>query len=122
MIEKPLKLISIGKGWQRWSANPKQKGKEVKEAATEFKLIKNYDKYAHVKLIPRTGRMHQLRVHMSYLGHPILGDGFYSQKFNSGVFPDRHLLHASNLRFDHPMTGKELRVFAPLPEDFKKHL
>lgn len=71
---------------------------------------------------PRTGRTHQLRVHLSEMGHPILGDRQYAKKFKSTFLPSRNLLHAYRLTFKHPRTGKPLKVIAPIPLDFKEAL
>src|SRR6185295_3780661 len=68
-----------------------------------------------------TGRTHQIRVHLKSLGHPILGDSLYGWKPDPrlGVPPARVMLHAENLVLTHPISGKELDLKAPLPEDFK---
>ncbi|WP_299814179.1 RluA family pseudouridine synthase [uncultured Jannaschia sp.] len=66
-----------------------------------------------MRLMPRTGRSHQLRVHMRELGHPILGDPFYAEGA-ARDFP-RMMLHAEGLKFEHPVTGKVLRLEAPCP-------
>ena len=92
---------------------------EGKQALTEYKLLKTWDDYSFVALMPVTGRTHQLRVHMKYLNHPIVGDSAYSRKDNN--LPDATLmLHAYSLTIKLP--GEEApRTFrAPLPERFKK--
>jgi tRNA pseudouridine32 synthase/23S rRNA pseudouridine746 synthase len=66
-----------------------------------------------MRLMPRTGRSHQLRVHMREIGHPILGDPFYAEG-PARDFP-RLMLHAEGLKFEHPATGKVLRLEAPTP-------
>lgn len=71
---------------------------------------------------PLTGRTHQLRVHLSEMGHPILGDTQYGKHFKCKLRPQRHLLHARGLAFVHPVTGEKLVVKAPLPEDFEEAL
>lgn len=146
-IDYPLKLKNKGVGWQRWigikliDANSKTQEQRTKlrnqglefkskiphiakSAVTDYQVIKSYDKekYSHVKLSPKTGRMHQIRVHMLSIGHPIIGDSFYANSFQSKVFASRHLLHASKLKFKHPNTGLEIKVFAPLDEDMQKLL
>ena len=65
-----------------------------------------------MKLVPITGRSHQLRVHMLALGHPILGDPFYSE--DHADWP-RMMLHAEGLKFEHPLTGQVMRLEAPCP-------
>ena len=71
---------------------------------------------------PYTGRTHQLRVHLSSMGHPILGDSQYGKKFHCGFKALRNLLHAYSVTFKHPITGKEMKVVAPIPIDFKSAL
>ncbi len=72
--------------------------------------------FSFVLLYPKTGRTHQLRVHMKYMGHPIVGDTKYSKK--SKLIP-RQALHAYSLKFKHPTTGQFQEFTAPLPEDFQ---
>jgi 23S rRNA-/tRNA-specific pseudouridylate synthase len=69
-----------------------------------------------------TGRTHQLRVHLSEMGHPILGDLQYGKHFTCQTRPKRQLLHASLVRFKHPQTQKEIEIKAPLPQDFRETL
>ena len=83
-----------------------------KEAQTDWKVLKATDEESRVRLFPKTGRSHQLRVHMLALGHPILGDPFYSE--NPEAFP-RLMLHAEELRLRHPDGGKGMRFFAKAP-------
>jgi len=71
---------------------------------------------------PVTGRTHQLRVHLSEMGHPILGDVQYGKRFICPFKPTRNLLHAYQIAFVHPSTGNELKVIAPIPADFKQSL
>ena len=65
--------------------------------------------------MPRTGRTHQIRVHLAAAGHPILGDDVYGARV---PWAPRMLLHAAALELAHPATGRPLHVAAPLPEDF----
>ncbi|MDQ2090716.1 RluA family pseudouridine synthase [Marimonas arenosa] len=83
-----------------------------KEAVTDFKVLKTSDTESRVRLMPRTGRSHQLRVHLAAIGHPILGDPFYSQ--NPGDY-SRMMLHAEELRLRHPDGGRGMRFFAKAP-------
>jgi 23S rRNA pseudouridine955/2504/2580 synthase/23S rRNA pseudouridine1911/1915/1917 synthase len=71
---------------------------------------------------PQTGRTHQIRVHLSEMGHPILGDFQYCKRFQCPYRPNRYLLHAQKITFSHPLTGKRIEVEAPLPQDFKEAL
>ncbi len=94
-----------------------------KPAKTSFKVIKNFRKFQYLMLNLHTGRTHQIRVHLSHFGCPILGDTLYGgakQIKISGkqIEIKRQMLHAQELRFEHPITNKKLSLKAPLPEDF----
>ncbi len=82
-----------------------------KRAVTDWSRMAVEDGTTRMRLMPRTGRTHQLRVHMLAFGHPILGDPFYA--------PDatwsRMMLHAEGLKFEHPVTGQVMRLEAPCP-------
>ena len=67
-----------------------------------------------MELVLETGRTHQIRVHLAYLGHPLLGDGVYGR---TSPRLDRHFLHAYKLGFQHPRTGEPLEFRSELPED-----
>lgn len=88
--------------------------KDGKNAITHFKVLKRYDKYTLVEVKIETGRTHQIRVHMSHIGYPVVGDVVYSNGKNSfGVIGQ--MLHAQKLTFKHPITNQELNLEAPLP-------
>ena len=82
-----------------------------KPAVTDWERMEVVDGTTRMKLMPRTGRSHQLRVHMLELGHPILGDPFYADG-PALAFP-RMMLHAEGLKLEHPITGKMERFEAP---------
>jgi 23S rRNA pseudouridine1911/1915/1917 synthase len=91
-----------------------------REAETRYEVVTQFDKYALVRLFPKTGRTHQLRVHLASIGHPILGDGLYGGTSGPGVPKiSRQALHAHSLKFIHPETGEELHFESPLPEDMQ---
>lgn len=92
--------------------------KDGKEAITHFKVLKRYDKYTLLEIKIDTGRTHQIRVHMSQIGHPVIGDDVYSNGKNEfGV--EGQMLHARSLDFKHPITGKSIHLEAELPKYFK---
>lgn len=92
-----------------------------KNAITHFKVLKRFDKYTLLELKIDTGRTHQIRVHMSYIGHPVVGDSVYSNGKNEfGV--EGQMLHAKHLEFKHPITGEALKLDAPIPEYFQNVL
>lgn len=84
-----------------------------KSAQSDWRVIKNEGETARVRLSPKTGRSHQLRVHMLALGHPILGDPFYA----TGLARDypRLMLHSEELRFKHPQGGHSTKIRAKAP-------
>ena len=98
--------------------------KQGQEAITEYSVIGSDSVSSLVRLFPKTGRTHQLRVHLSEAGHPILGDGLYGRKaiLVAQKAPRRHLLHARGLIFVHPVTKRPVAVEAPLPKDFEDYL
>lgn len=91
-----------------------------KEAKTEFTVLERFDDYTLVEAKLHTGRTHQIRVHLTHIGHPIAGDHLYG-----GDAPDliqRQALHAAHIAFRHPMTEEILEVDAPLHEDMEHAL
>ena len=84
------------------------------EAVTRYFTVSSNESYSYVRLKPETGRTHQIRVHMSAIGHPLVGDILYGGD-NSAK---RHLLHCKSLSFTHPITNEKIKIKAPLPEDF----
>lgn len=101
-------------------ARGKMKG-TARPALTEYKLLKRYEDYDLVEALPKTGRMHQIRVHLSSIGNPIVGDEKYKRKdLSIPVGVKRHLLHAQKLKFE--LFGKEYSFSADLPQDFQGFL
>jgi 23S rRNA pseudouridine1911/1915/1917 synthase len=94
-------------------------GGRVKEAHTDFTLLRRMPGAALLLAEPRTGRSHQIRLHAAALGHPLLGDERYGgpTRYAGRALPF-HLLHALRLRLPHPNLGEPLTVEAPLPEHF----
>ena len=86
-------------------------------AITHYKVIKAFDTFSLVKCTLETGRTHQIRLHMSAIGHPLLGDTLY------GIESDlinRQALHSYKMNFIHPITNKKVELFCDLPDDMKK--
>lgn len=93
--------------------------KNGRNAVTHIKVLKRYNKYTLLEINIETGRTHQIRVHLSHIGYPVIGDYTYSNGKNEfGVVGQ--CLHAKCLKFKHPVTGKEMKLEAPLPEYFDK--
>ena len=105
-------------------------------AVTHYRVMEEKNGYSLVELRLETGRTHQIRVHMSYLGYPLVGDFLYNpsyagnqkdrlltkeKKTPDGFYEiNRQALHAYRLSFCHPMTGEKLCFTAPMPEDMRK--
>jgi 23S rRNA pseudouridine1911/1915/1917 synthase len=99
---------------------------------TYYEVIERFSRYAFVRCRPETGRTHQLRVHLTHIGHPIVADKLYSGRDKllvgdvvgraDAVEPDRILLarqalHAHSLELNHPVSGQPLKLISPLPAD-----
>jgi 23S rRNA pseudouridine1911/1915/1917 synthase len=111
----------------------------AKEALTFYEVIKRYNKFTSIRCLPKTGRTHQIRVHLAHTGYPILCDKLYSgrktiskeeltgkkhialtQENTTGtILLNRQALHAHKLTFKHPITNKELEITAPIPQDIQ---
>ena len=85
-------------------------------AITHYEVLKEFDNYSLVKCSLETGRTHQIRVHMSAIGHPLLGDSLYGSISN---LINRQALHCFNLQFIHPVYNNDLNFWGDLPNDFK---
>ncbi len=92
-----------------------------RSAVTHFTVVQRYEKYTLIDCKLETGRTHQIRVHMEYIKHPVVGDPLYG-KNNCGIYNNGQLLHAYKLTFVHPTTKKEMTFEAPLPDYFKEVL
>ncbi|MEL6959354.1 MAG: RluA family pseudouridine synthase [Pseudomonadota bacterium] len=98
-----------------WPNRPLQKvcHEMGKQAVTEYRVLKSSDAESRVRIFPKTGRSHQLRVHMLALGHPILGDPFYAT--GAALEHPRLMLHSEELRLRHPDGGEGVRFRAKAP-------
>lgn len=92
-----------------------------KRAVTHWKVAERFGKYTLIEARLETGRTHQIRVHMAYIKHPLVGDLLYGPS-KQAIAADGQLLHAEVLGFVHPTTGKYMEFTRPLPEDFQKIL
>ena len=93
---------------------------EGQRAVTEYEVLATGKGRSLLRLLPHTGRTHQLRVHMAHLGHPLTGDWLYGTEDKTLI--TRPALHSYDLRFTHPLTGDPVDVTAPLPQDFAELL
>jgi 23S rRNA pseudouridine1911/1915/1917 synthase len=99
-----------------------------REAHTSYRVLERLNSATLVEAVLHTGRTHQIRVHFQHLGHPLVGDDTYGQRQNRRLTEltcytaPRQMLHAAELGFTHPRTGKRQMCRAPLPEDFEDAL
>ncbi len=107
--------------------NPKDRKKmcvtenNSKNAVTHYKVINEYEGYSHISLRLETGRTHQIRVHMAYIGHPVAGDFVYGNDKKS-AYLNGQCLHAIKIGFVHPITNDYLEFNSELPDYFKEFL
>ena len=87
-----------------------------RNAVTHYEVLRQYGGYAHVRLRLETGRTHQIRVHLAYMGNPVLGDDVYGKPFK-GI--DGQCLHARKIGFIHPKTGEYMEFTSELPDYFR---
>lgn len=115
VIEAPIARASSYK--KQVIAGERTKTK-IREAVTLYKVLRESEEYSLVEVMPRTGRMHQIRLHMLHIGHPIVGDTVYTTKeIKKNEHPiSRQLLHAKEIDFN--LFGKDYHFQAPIPEDF----
>ena len=102
--------------------------KRGRAAVTRWKRAEEFDSCTLLEIFPQTGRTHQIRVHLSSIGHPVLGDPLYGRKGRPGAIHDpalkecvkrmnRQALHAHRLKFEHPRTGERVQFVSPIPQD-----
>ncbi len=97
----------------------------AREAITHYRVLRRYGQISYLALELETGRTHQIRVHMSYIGHPLLGDPVYAktktrfEQLHPALF-DGQVLHAKRLTLTHPKTGERMTFECDLPENFKR--
>jgi 23S rRNA pseudouridine1911/1915/1917 synthase len=88
-------------------------------SVTGYRVVERFRGASLLEARPKTGRTHQIRVHLAAIGHPILGDRFYGK---ASPLAARHMLHAWRIAFAHPITGATMELEAPLPPDFERAL
>ncbi|MFH0925309.1 MAG: RluA family pseudouridine synthase [bacterium] len=121
-IETPFGRDKIDR--KKMSIKPKGK---IREAVTLFEITKRFMDTTLLSISIKTGRTHQIRVHMKYIGHPIIGDDLYggsawknSVDYNILKELNRQALHASSLSFNHPISGERLTFITPFPTDIQE--
>jgi 23S rRNA pseudouridine1911/1915/1917 synthase len=99
---------------------PREDRHDQRNAVTDFSVIRAFEKFTYVRLMPHTGRTHQLRVHLAHFGNPVLGDTLYGNRKDPGFH--RLALHAQRIEFIHPFTGNGICVTSPLPADLRRFI
>lgn len=119
IIEKPL---AKAKNYKKQVIAGGKTTTKVRPAITQYEVLQEFPEYSLVEAQPKTGRTHQIRVHLFSIGHPVLGDSLYKAKKMkiSLVAPSRHLLHAKKLEFE--LFGKKYAFESDLPSDFEHFL
>jgi 23S rRNA pseudouridine1911/1915/1917 synthase len=115
-ISKPLAKSADHK--KQTVANQRTRSK-IREAITKYKILKSLGKYSLLEVYPKTGRTHQIRIHLSSIGHPIVGDKIYGKK-TKNLLVSRHFLHARQIKFE--LFKKKLSFTAPIPKDFSEFI
>lgn len=116
-INKPLARAASYK--KQVIAGKKTKTK-IREALTRYNVLKTGDNFSLVEVSPKTGRMHQIRVHLASIGHPIVGDDLYKMKNIKTADAPRQMLHAKSIKFS--LLGKNYELEAALPQDLQDFL
>lgn len=118
IIERPIGRS--GKDFRQWSAQRGARGK-LREAITEYKVLKKNKEFSFLEINLKTGRTHQIRVHMKAINHPVVGDKLYAPKREFALGFNRVALHASSVEFIAP-SGEIVKVKSSFPNDFKEAL
>lgn len=88
--------------------------RDGREALTEFRVVEVFASYSLLEVWPKTGRTHQIRAHLAFIGHPVVGDTVYGRRKQPFTLK-RHFLHAASITFAHPISGEPITVESPLP-------
>ena len=95
--------------------------REGREAITEFRLLEVFTAHSLLEAWPKTGRTHQIRVHLAFIGHPVVGDTVYGRRKQT-LKLSRHFLHAASVTFTLPGTDRRITVESPLPSTLQQIL
>lgn len=130
LLKEPSGRIEVAIGRDlRSRTRVSTRSAKPRQARTDFEVIRRLTEFTYLRVIPRTGRTHQIRVHLHHLGHPVVGDKLYGrvkldnkEKAAAIKYLDRHFLHATFLRINHPTTGRQMDFAAPLPSELEQLL
>lgn len=118
VIDRPIGRSSSD--FRKWSAQRGARG-ELREAVTEYKVLSKNKDYSFLEIFPKTGRTHQIRVHMKAINHPLVGDSLYTPNRENSLGLERTALHSKDVTFE-GLDGVTHTVTAPYSEDFEKAL
>ncbi len=118
IIDRPIG--KSGKDFRQWSAQRGARGK-LREAITEYRVLKSNEEFSYLEINLKTGRTHQIRVHMKAVNTPVVGDKLYAPKQDYALGFERVALHAFSVRFS-LISGEKVEIEASLPIDFEKAL
>jgi len=128
-VDQDLINVPVGRlSWnrERFGVMPGGRRAQTKyKTKTKFQHPKSKENFTLLELYPKTGRTHQIRIHLKYIGHPIVGDEFYAGRKtarNDRLWCPRLFLHAGGIEFEHPNTGKNAHYSSELPNDLKGSL
>ncbi|MGK5083382.1 RluA family pseudouridine synthase [Bdellovibrionota bacterium FG-1] len=135
-VDQAMKRSTVSKVELKMMISPEAEGGQT--AFTQFKRLSIHGQFSLVECLPKTGRQHQIRLHLESAGHPIVGDKLYgidedeafrfferqfiSAEAQAKLLLPRHALHAAAIEFEHPLTGIRMEFSAPLPEDLQAFL
>ena len=109
-------IIEAPVGRAKWERGRMAVVPSGREARTTYRAIEYFAEHTLLEVYPQTGRTHQIRVHLAWMGYPVVGDSVYGRR-RQRLLQGRHFLHAARLRLTHPITGKEMEFRAPLPSE-----
>jgi len=115
-LEKVQGTIDLPIGRKQGSIIEREVNESGKRAITKYKTIKKFSSHSFIEVELETGRTHQIRVHFSHIGHPLVGDDLYG---GNRMNIDRQALHCYKLRFEHPFTKETIELESKLPADMK---
>jgi 23S rRNA pseudouridine1911/1915/1917 synthase len=118
-VEQDHGIIDAPIGRKESSIIEREVRSDGQQAITHYEVINRYKDYTHVSLRLETGRTHQIRVHMSYIGHALVGDDLYG---GQRTLIGRQALHSCEVSFSHPITKEQKEFAVTLPEDMKRLL
>ncbi len=116
--DPPVGLIELPIGFVKGSSYQRMVTENGAPSATGYEVLQSYNGLTLLRLLPHTGRTHQLRVHMAAIGHPLAGDWLYGRRDDALIA--RPALHSYMLRLAHPLTGESIEAVAPLPRDMQR--